>query len=140
MYIPPFIAAAIEESVLYSVLAILAILIFLSVGIANLFILHGVVIDKMDVGEAGKQSTALIRAKWKDYLKENILFIITIGGILAVVAVVFLFLPLKILSIISLPAALNSILTIFFVVLGVIISMAVDLLGTPLYILKMTQL
>ena len=54
LYIPTFIAAVIKDSVLYSALAGVVALIFLSVGIANLFILHGVMIDKLPVKEAGE--------------------------------------------------------------------------------------
>ena len=66
LYIPTFISSVIEESVLYSALAGIAVLFFLSVGVANLFILHGVVIDGLPIGEAGRQSRRLIRANWKD--------------------------------------------------------------------------
>ena len=140
LYIPTFITSFIESSVLYSALAGIAVIVFIVIGIANLFILHGMIIDKLPIGEAGRQSTLLMKANWKDYLKQNVLFIITILAILAAVAVVFLFLPLKLISVLALPTGLSRILTIFFAAAGVIISALVDLFGTPLYLMKMTQL
>ena len=140
LYIPTFISSVIEGSVLYSALAGFAVLVFLSVGIANLFILHGIVIDGLPISEAGRQSRELIRANWKDYLKQNILFILTIFSILAGIAVICLFLPLKLITVLPLPAAASRFLTVFFVVAGVIASALADLFGMPFYLLKMTRL
>lgn len=140
LYIPTFISSVIEGSTLYSILAGAAVLLFLSLGIANLFILHGIVIDKLPIKESGLQSGKLIRANWKDYLKQNVTYILAIALTLALAAIICLFLPLKLISVLSLPAGVSRILTIFFVIAGVIISALTDLLGTPLYLLKMTQL
>ena len=139
LYIPTFIATFIQDSVLYSALAGVAAVALLIQGIAHLYILHGIVIDDLSAKEAGSQSRKLIKANWKDYLKKNILYIITIGILLAVVAILFLFLPLKLITL--LPAGpVSRILTILFVTLGTVISVSADLFGLPLYILKMTQL
>ena len=140
LYIPTFITAFIKSSVLFSALAGVAVLVFLSAGIANLFILHGIVIDKLPIDEAGLQSRDLIKENWKDYLKQNILFILIITGALTVIAIVFLFLPLKLIGMLSLPAPFSRLLTIIFVTAGVIVSALADLFATPLYLMKMTQL
>ena len=123
LYIPTFISSVIQGSVLYSLLSGFAVLLFLSVGIANLFILHGVILDKLPIKEAGAQSKRLIRSNWKDYLKQNVIYILTIA-----------------FTVLSIPTSASRPLTIFFVIAGVILSTLVDLLGTPLYLLKMTQL
>ena len=138
-YIPTFISSVIEGSVLYSALAGAAVIIFLSAGIANLFILHGIVIDGLSVPEASKQSKKLMHANWKDYLKQNIIFILMVLGSLTAAAVVCLFIPLKLISL--LPAGpVSRLLTLIFVTLGTIISVLTELIGMPLYLLKMTQL
>ena len=139
LYIPTFISSVIEGSVLYSALAGIAVLVFLSIGIANLFILHGVIIDGLSIREAGKQSRALVHANWKDYIKQNLLFVLMIIGSLTGMAIICLFIPLKLITL--LPAgAVSRFLTVLFVTAGTIISMLTALLGIPLYILKMTQL
>ena len=140
LYIPTFITAVIKSSVLYSALAGVVVLLFLSGGIANLFILHGIVIDKLTISKAARQSSNLIKANWKDYLKQNITFILLIAGVLAGIAILFLFLPLKVVSIFSLNGPISRLLTIFFVTAGVIVSALVALFAMPLYLIKMTQL
>lgn len=139
LYIPTFISSVIEGSVLYSALAGIAVLVFLSVGIANLFILHGVIIDGLSIREAGIQSRALVRANWKDYIRQNVLFVLMIVGSLAGMAIICLFIPLKLITL--LPAGpVSRFLTVLFVTAGTMISMLTALLGIPVYILKMTQL
>lgn len=139
LYIPTFISSVIESSVLYSALSGIAVFIFLSVGIANLFILHGVIIDKMSVREAGRQSRKLIRANWKDYLKQNVIFVFLILASLAGIAIICLFIPLKLISLLP-SGSVSRILTIIFVSVGTIVSVLADMFGVPLYIMKMTQL
>lgn len=140
LYIPTFIAAVIQDSVLYSALAGAASLVFLYVGISNLFILHGIVIDKLSVAEAGLQSMQLIRANWKNYLRENVLFVLVLAAAVTSGAVIALFIPIKLISIIPLPAAVSRLLTIFFVLAGTVVSVLVDMVAIPWYLLKMTQL
>ena len=139
LYIPTFIASFIQSSVLYSALAGFAVLLFMSIGVANLFILHGIVIDGLPMKEAGLQSRRLIRANWKDYLKQNVLFILTIAAGLTAVAVICLFLPLKLITLLP-QGPVSRLLTVFFAIAGVVISALADLFGIPLYLLKMTQL
>lgn len=140
LYIPTFITSFIESSVLYSALAGVAVLLFLSIGIANLFILHGILIDKLPIKDAGKQSRRLVKANWKDYIIKNIRYILVIGVSLAVIAVICLFLPLKLITTLSMPSALSRLLTIFFVLAGLFISFLADLFAIPLYLLEMTRL
>ncbi len=139
LYIPTFISSVIESSVLYSALAGLAVIFFLAVGVANLFILHAVVIDDLSLGEAGRLSRRLIKSNWKDYIKQNVIFILLIAVSLIGIAILCLFIPLKLITL--LPAGpVSRVLTIFFVSAGTIVSVLADLFGIPLYIMKMTQL
>ena len=140
LYIPTFISSFIESSALYSALAGFAVLLFLSIGIANLFILQGIIIDKLPIKDARKQSRSLVKENWKDYIIKNIRYILVIGVSLAVIAVICLFLPLKLITTLSMPSALRRPLTIFFVLAGLIISVLADLFATPLYLLEMTRL
>lgn len=140
LYIPTFISSFIQGSVLYSALAGAAVLVLLLIGIANLFILQGIVIDGLPVSEAGKQSRKLIRENRKDYLKQNVFFILAMSCMLAVVGAVCLFLPLWIIEVLPLPAAVSRFFTIAFTAEGVVISALADLFAVPLYIMKTTQL
>ena len=140
MQIPTFIASVIGDTPLYLVLATFAVLVFLSVGVANLFILHGIVLDKLSVKDASSQSGELIRANWKDYLKQNVLFILVMAAALGIIVLVCLVLPLVIIYALPLSGGIERILTIIFILFGCAISLLADLFATPLYIMKMTQL
>ena len=140
LYIPTFITSFIESSVLYSALAGIAVLVFLSIGIGNLFILHGIVLDKLSAADAGRQSRQLMKNNWKDYLKQNILLVLAIAVSLAIIAAICLVLPLKIIYLIPMADQIRRFLTVFFVIVGVIISVIADLFATPVYLMKMTQL
>lgn len=139
LYIPTFISSVIQDSVLYSALAGAAVIVFLFLGIANLFILHGIIIDDLSVGDASRQSRLLFKENRMDYIKQNAAFILLIAASLSVMAIVCLFLPLKLITL--LPAGpLSRLLTIVFVSAGTVISVLADLFGIPFYIMKMTQL
>lgn len=140
LYIPTFISSVIADTPLYLIGTTLAVLVFLSVGVANLFILHGAVLDGLPVREAGAQSKRLIRENWKDYLKQNILFLLVIVILLAAVILVLLVLPLALVQLLPLSAGVRRALTVFFVTSGVLLSMMSDLFATPLYLMKMTEL
>ena len=140
LYIPTFISSFIKDSVLYSLLAGAAVLLLLAIGVANLFIMHGLIIDGLDVSEASKQSEKLIRSNLKDYIKQNVLTIMTAACLIAGTAVVCLFVPLWIIEMIPLPLVISRLLTIILATFGVIVSVLADLLALPLYLMKMTQL
>ena len=64
LYIPTFISSVIADTPLYLIAASLAVLVFLSLGVANLYLLHGVVLDGLPIQQAGAQCKRLIRANW----------------------------------------------------------------------------
>ena len=140
LYIPTFISSVIAGTPLYMIAAVFAVLVFMSVGIANLFILHGITLDKLPVKEAGKQSKQLIRKNWKDYLKQNILFFLAMLAFLIMVVLVVLVIPLALVQILPLPDGIKRMLLVLVMNAGVLLSLLVDLFATPLYIMKMTQL
>ncbi len=140
LYIPTFISSVIADTPLYLVAVSVLVLVFLAVGIANLFILHGVILDQLPVGKAGAQSRALVRANWKDYLKQNVLFILVLIALLAAVIAILLVLPLAVVQLLPLSAGVRRALTVFFVTSGVLLSLTASLFPIPLYMMKMTQL
>lgn len=140
LYIPTFISSVIATTPLYLALSVIAVLVFLSIGVANLFILHGIFIDDLPAKEASQQSRKLIRANWQDYLKQNVFFILVMAAVLLIVAGILLVLPLFLTDILPLSVNIKRWLTIFFLLMGVVLSGTADLLATPFYIMKMTQL
>ncbi len=140
LYIPNFIASVIADSPVFLLLTSFAMLVFLSIGVANLFILHGIVIDKLSVKEASDQSGKLIRANWKDYLKQTILFLIVIVAVLGIVALLALVLPQVIIYALPLSDGARRIASIVLILLGSAVSLLASLCTTPFYLMKMTQL
>ncbi len=139
-YIPTFITSVIGSKPLYLIGVLIVVIVFAVVGIRNLYLLHGVVLDNLSVKEAGTQSKKLMKENWKDYLKQNLLFILVAAVILAVVAAIFLLVPLGIVHVLPLQAGTTRVLTIFFLTVGTILFSFAALFATPLYIMKMTQL
>lgn len=139
-YIPTFISSVIASTPLYLILVSFAVLLFMSFGIANLFILHGIILDGLPVKEAGRQSARLILKNRWDYLKQNILFILVFSAVGGLAVLVSLVLPLALIELLPLSAEISRFLTIFFMIVGVLLSVLTGLLITPLYLMKMTQL
>lgn len=139
-YIPTFITSVIESTPLLLILVSAALLVLLIIGLSNIFIIHGIVLDKKNVKEAGNASKALMKAHWKNYLKENLLYIAEIAAVIIIVIAVTLVLPLVLISIIPMSEMVRRALTILFVLIGSTISGFTGMFATPLYLMKITQL
>lgn len=140
LYIPSFITAFIQESVLYSSLLGLIVPVLLLIGVANLYILHGVVLDGLSVRDSGRQSHRLIRSNYKDYIIKNARFLLMMTASIALAVGVCIMIPLALIQLIPLPQACSRFLIVFFVTVGVIMYLFADLFVIPLYLMKMTQL
>ena len=138
-YIPTFISSVIADTPLYLILASVAALLFISMGIANLFVLHGI-IDDMSIEDASRQSRKIIREYGKDYLWQNIAFILVMAAVLGIIVAAVLVLPLLLTQILSLSSVIRRGLFLFFILQGTILSLIAGLIVTPFYIMKMTQL
>lgn len=139
-YIPTFISSVIVSTPVYLIAFSALMAVFLLLGIANLYILHGVVLDDLSVKEASQQSRKLMKQHWRDYLKQNLLYILTTVAVLGVVVALSLILPLFVIHLLPLSASARRVLTILIVTSGSVISILIGLFATPLYVMKMTQL
>ena len=140
LYIPTFISSVIAATPLYLILTTAAVLVFLSIGVANLFIMHGIVLEKLSIREAGKQSKGIMHENWKDFLKQNILFLLVMAAVLAAAVLILLVLPLLLIEILPLSEALKRGFMIFVIIAGGLLAGGTGLLATPFYLMKMTQL
>lgn len=138
LYIPTFITAFIQESKLYSSLMGIIVPVLLFIGIANLYILHGIVLDELSTIDSGKQSRRLMRGNYKNYLKQNVLFFLTVAALIALMAVVFFIIPLALIQLIPMPHACSRFLVVLFITAGAILYLFVDLFVIPFYLMKMT--
>ena len=140
LYIPTFITSFIQESVLYSSLLGIIVPILLIIGIANLYILHGVVLDGLSVKDSNRQSYRIMRSNYKNYIKENVLFFLALGAVIALIAAITIAVPLVLTQLIPMPPACYRFLVVLFITAGALVYLYVDLFMIPLYFMKMTQL
>ncbi len=140
LYIPTFITSVINATPLYLALTIIAVIIFLMIGLANIFILHGVILDNYSLHEASIQSKALMKVNRRDYFKQNIIYALTGILVLATIAIVTIVLPLLLIDLIPMSKGMHRVLTLFVMMLGIVLSTLAGLYSTPLYVMKLTQL
>lgn len=139
-YIPTFISSVIADTPLYLILTYIVMAVFAVFGIANIFILHGILIDDLSITDAGKQSKTIIRENWKDYFKQNTVFILITMAILALIGLAVLGLPLLLTAKLPLSATLRRGLTVFFLLQGATLFLIAGLIMTPFYMMKSIEL
>ena len=76
--IPNFITAVIKASPIYNVLYTLVALVFALIGVLYIFTLHGVLLDKMKVRAAQRQSLRIIKNNAVSYVWQNILIVLSV--------------------------------------------------------------
>ena len=140
LYIPTFITSVIHSTPLYLVLVSALMAAFLIIGLSNLFILHGVILDHLSVREAGKQSKRLMKKNWRDYLKQNVLYAVVTGLLLVAVVIATVLIPVLAAAVLPVSESVKRGLVIFFTLAGSALTGLAALFATPLYVMKVTQL
>ncbi len=140
LYIPTFITSVIQTTPLYLILTIIAVILFLAIGLGNVFILHGVLLDELSVDQSSEQSRKLMKRYRWDYIKQNLMYLLIGIVLLAAVFVVTIVLPLLIVDVIPMSHGWKRGLTLFLMLGGTVVSTLAGLFATPLYIMKLTQL
>ncbi|MBQ6125412.1 MAG: glycerophosphoryl diester phosphodiesterase membrane domain-containing protein, partial [Erysipelotrichaceae bacterium] len=139
-YIPTFITSVIRTTPLYNTIYIILVIVFLAIGIANFFTIHGVLISGLKSSKADDNSRAIMKKNWKDYLKNLVRFSLAIF-LLNILLVLALALPFGIAFIIFLKNdhALRFLLLFFGLLLSTVLALTNSLLST-FYIIKITRL
>ncbi len=95
LYIPNFIMSVVESKAFFLIPAIIVFILLFLVGIVFVFILHGLLLDKMSLKDSGKNSVQLIKKNWKNFIVEMLIFllftalvVLVLYGILAGVRVI----------------------------------------------------
>lgn len=109
------------------------------IGIANIFILHGVVADGMSVRESGKQSRKLMKENWKNYFKETFVFLAVIILIYITLFAVML-VPYLIVKSIDVSELTRRFWLLLIVMITAVLYAVFGLFATPFYIMKTTEL
>ena len=101
LYVPNFITSVIFSSNLYTLAYVAFFIVFALVGFLGTFVVFGVVLDNMSVRDSIRQSVAIIRKCWLDYIWRMVLFdlVLVLCGI--VVMLFTLLLAVVILNVLS---------------------------------------
>ena len=140
LYIPTFIMSVIRSTPLYSVIYLISTVVFVIIGVLNIFVLHGVIIDGLSVKESMKQSAALVRENLKDYIRQNTRFTLAVILINIVIFVTFFLIPIIIAALLTSDPTILRFFLIFCTLITVAVAYLTNSYTTPFYIIKTTQL
>ena len=73
-YIPRFIMSVINANPVFSTGYTILMIVLAIIAIIYCFILHGALLDDMTLKESSAQSRRLMKANWKNFILENIIF------------------------------------------------------------------
>ncbi|MBR0418477.1 MAG: glycerophosphoryl diester phosphodiesterase membrane domain-containing protein [Erysipelotrichaceae bacterium] len=140
LYIPSFIKSVIDANPLYTGLYFLLFAVFFLIGLVNIFTLHGIIIDKLPSNKADDQSRALFRKNWRDFIKQVVLFMISIVVINVFLFLFFMFVPLLVAAIIQMDKQYNRFLFCFISILLGTIMLIFNSFVESFFLIRMTQL
>lgn len=140
LYIPTFISSVIKTTPLYNAIYIIAIIVFLIIGILYIFVLHGVIIDGLSVKQSLKQSRQMIKEHFRDFYRQNVAFFVLAFLLNAVMIMACFIIPFAIVLVHVSDQMTQRYFLIFLTMLTLEVAFIGNSYGTPFYIIKLTQL
>lgn len=137
--VPSFISSVIDANPLYSAAYLLLVIAFALVGFFNIFCIHGVVIDGMEVGEAIRHSGSLMRRHWRDYRLKMLLFWLAYGVQTAVFIALVQVIPIAFIMAFDTEGNLR-LLTLLCCTFGATSFSFATMFLTPFSLIRMTHL
>lgn len=138
-YIPTFISSVIRSEPLYNVIYTLAIGVLSIIGVINIFILHGMILDNMPVLKSSRQSLNLLKENWKDFLIQNLIFAARVA-LVNIVAIMMLMIPAVIVYILPLDKSVSRYMLIMIFLAALVIMPMINSVFTTFYFIRLTQL
>ena len=138
-YIPRFIMSVINANPVFSTGYTILMIVLAIIAIIYCFILHGALLDDMTLKESSAQSRRLMKANWKNFILENIIFDL----LSALVVFLLVLIPVIILLITE---AINTgdkaalFCDLFFVSIIVAICAVAMMLSVSFLLIKLTML
>ena len=138
LYIPTFITSVIETTPLYNALYIVAVVVFTLIGLANMFSLHGILLEDLPVKRSLRDSRSLMKKNWKNYTKNNLVYALSCAAIMILLGIVLLGIPLYFLGVSTegmrrfwlLAVCMNAAAAFAFA----------GIFAVPLYLMRITEL
>ena len=140
LYIPTFITSVIHTTPLYNALYIVTLTVFALIGIANIFVLQGILLEDLSVKNALTQSRSVMRKNWKDYFKKNVMFTLWFVLLVIGLVVVVLLIPLAVLPLLPVSPHTARFLTIMICINAAIVLGTAGIFAGPFYLMHNTQL
>ena len=138
--IPNFITAVIKASLIYNVLYTLVVLVFALIGVLYIFTLHGVLLDKMKVRSAQRQSLRIIKNNAVSYVWQNILIVLSVILPLMLLAAVLLYFPLTAVQSSVASPWVRRFLLIFIILFCGSVYSVISMLAAPFVVIKVTRM
>ena len=140
LYIPTFITSVIETTPLYNTLYTIAIIVFTLIGFANLFSLHGILLEDLPVKGSLSQSRTLMKKNWKSYIRHNLSYLLLFGLIMVLLAVLLLVLPLMLLPLVIKTEGMYRGMVLAMCLNAAAVFAFAGVMAVPVYLMRITEL
>ena len=140
LYIPKFISSVIFETPLFLTIYIIAVIIFVFLGIINIFIIHGVVLSNLDIKYADDCSRKLLKENLKHFLLSQLKFGLAYIIVLIILIIIIAFIPIAIIAAIIRYAASMRAANIFMALVSTIIFALFAGCFKFFYLMRITEL
>lgn len=140
LYIPNFISSVIHSNTFYMILYIIFMIGFFLLGIVNIFTIHGILLSDLRSSIADDESRALMKKNWKDFLKQNLIYLLCMVGVNIFIIIAAGIIPGIAAIAITHDKPYEDIAFIFVALLATISIIFVNSFDRSFYLIRMTQL
>lgn len=137
LVVPDFIMSFVNTKLILKILYWLLILVLAIVGFFNLFTFHFAILGNLDARTAMKRSRQIIKANWKTFIKDYLIFLIKSLILLALLILVTFVIPEAILNLLKSHTYLYHTGIIFITVFSLCVVVIYQLLFLYFHLLKM---
>ncbi len=138
-YIPRFIMSVINANPVFRTGYIILMIVLAIIAIIYCFILHGALLDDMTMEESGVQSRKLMKANWKNFIREIIIFNV-LGVLVTLLLVLIPVILLLIANIIPMGDKTLLFCDVLFASIVVVILLFAMMLSVSFVLIKLTTL
>jgi len=139
LYIPKFITSVIYSTPMFLIPVIIVVLALLLLGVINIFIMHGTLLDDMKLKDSGRNSKQLIKKNWKDFLKSMIVYVV-LYTLFAAVFVAALGIVFFIKSLIPMSEGVDVAVSVCLILIFAFPLLYLAAMFVPFYVYKLTML
>ena len=140
LYIPTFISSVIKDVPIYNLLYNIVLLALTFIGIVNIFVLHGILLDNLPAKESIMNSAELMKENWKDYFLQSFFFALRVIGVYLVLGVFVFIIPFIVSLYLRETTNLGRVPLIFVSLIFSTLMSFTGFVSLHFYIMKLTRL